>query len=97
VPSEWRNTGSSSGLEALVRSTPVITNDEFGMYEDLPQGQRVLAYPTGSVEVLADRIRLLVRNPSILQELSTAPFHRTFGDHVAPIREVYLEARRAIG
>lgn len=89
VPSLWRNTGSSSGLEALVRDTPVVTNDEYGMYEDLPAPMRSIAFPTGDTAALASRLRELVRSPDRLEAMSAVPFDRTFEDHVAPLRDHY--------
>jgi glycosyltransferase involved in cell wall biosynthesis len=94
VPSQWRNTGSSSGLEALARATPVVTNDEFGMYEDLPPAMRRLAYPTGDVDALATRLRELADDPAVLEALSHEVIERSFAEHVAPLLSSYREASR---
>lgn len=99
VPSAWRNTGSSGALEAQVRATPVITVARYGVYDDLPNSMRRLAFDADNpVASLASKIVDLVLDPMVLSRAAGEHFSRPFGDHAAALVRIYEEASgRGVG
>jgi glycosyltransferase involved in cell wall biosynthesis len=93
VPSQWKNTGSSSALEALGRGTPVVTEDRHGVFDDLPASMRELAYDADRPNALAEKLDQLVEHPDRLARAAHEMQHnRPFSDHVAALRRLFFEA-----
>ena len=96
VPSRWKNTGSAAALEALERRTPVITENQHGVFEDLPPAMRSLAYESGDLASLASTLSACIADPARLASIAEAsPFHRSFDEHVAALNRLYGEAAAA--
>jgi len=95
VASQWKNNNSGAGLEALIRSTPVITSDRYAFYEALPAAQRQLAYRFGDAGSLADVLRQAIADPARLAALSRrTEIGWTEVDHVGGIADVIRGAAR---
>lgn len=96
VPSRWKNTGSAGALEALERRTPVITENRHGVFDDLPEGMRGIAYESGDMHSLAAVLEATIKDPERLARASRdSPFHRSFDDHVQALGGLYRDAVHA--
>jgi glycosyltransferase involved in cell wall biosynthesis len=93
VPSQWKNTGSSSAMEALARATPVITANRYGVFQGLPPEQQQLAYEMGDVDALAAALRAAIAAPDRLEAAGRAGSTQPgFEDHVAALADIYARA-----
>jgi glycosyltransferase involved in cell wall biosynthesis len=62
--------------EAMSRGLPVICSDTNGARVCFVEGESGFVFPTDSVDVLADRIRQLVRDRQLLHRMSLAAYER---------------------
>lgn len=87
---------SISILEAMANGLPVIANDIAGMREIIQDGVNGLLTPPGNVEVLAEKIALLLDNPALWQHISSAgretvERHFNMDNRVREFERLYVE------
>ena len=70
VPSIWRETGPLVALEALANGRPVIASNLGGMAEIIQEGENGFLFTPGNRTSLLERIRAILRRPSILENLT---------------------------
>jgi len=92
VPSVWRETGPMVILEALASQTPVIASNIGGMAELIRNGKNGLLFEHGEVGSLQESIRLVLKNPSILGNLSPCLEEKhTINSNADDLNDIYNE------
>lgn len=70
VPSIWYENSPLVIHEAFLAKIPVIATDLGGMAEHVKDGKNGLLFELGNVEDLREKMRMMVRDPGLLKELS---------------------------
>lgn len=94
LPSVMRETHSIVTREALLRGVPVVSSDSLGPEQVIEHGVNGLIVPTGDHEALADAIRSLVADRSLLDRLTEGTTNITVRDIDEQVEELddYLRA-----
>jgi glycosyltransferase involved in cell wall biosynthesis len=70
VTTPWHGPFGSSPLESMACGTPVIGTDEGSIKYSVVEGKTGFLVPAREPEALADRIRLVINNKALLQQMS---------------------------
>jgi glycosyltransferase involved in cell wall biosynthesis len=74
VPSIWPEPFGIVGIEAMASGKPVVAFDSGGISEWLVQGQTGYLVPTGDIAALKEKIRVLLRDPELANEMGKNGF-----------------------
>ncbi len=90
VPSLWVENAPVTIQEAFLTGTPLLVSDIGGMAEYVPDGQNGLQFRVGDDEDLAGKMRRLLREPGLLQDLSSSfPEVKTVAENAAEMEFRY--------
>jgi glycosyltransferase involved in cell wall biosynthesis len=91
VPSLCEETLGLVVLEGLAAGTPVLASRLGGILDIVRDGVNGLLFPPGDVAALSDKIRLLLREPGRIVELSkgTQGSVMTMEGHAEALMELY--------
>jgi len=77
VSASWYEGWNNCSLEAMACGLPVITTDCGGCREFAINGLTAIVIPPKNAELLAKKIRLLLKNPKLRQRLATQGFKKS--------------------
>jgi len=83
VPSIWPEPFGIVGIEAMASGKPVVAFDSGGISEWLVQGQTGYLVPTGDIAALKEKIRVLLRDPELANEMGKNGF-AYYREHFGP-------------
>ena len=83
VPSIWPEPFGIVGIEAMASGKPVAAFDSGGISAWLVQGQTGYLVPTGDIAALKEKIRVLLRDPELANEMGKNGF-AYYREHFGP-------------
>lgn len=93
APSLWYENSPLVIQEAFLAGIPVITTDLGGMSELVDDGVDGFLFKVGNMKALADIMKKITRDPTILNGLSPSPNKvRSIEDDARTLRKLYREA-----
>lgn len=98
MPSTWEETAGLAAIEQMMRGRLVIASDIGGLGEVV--GDAALLFPAGDAAALADRMRAVLREPSLISSLGRKARgralqwfqrQRMIDEHAAAYRQLHAE------
>ncbi|MFC1850502.1 glycosyltransferase family 4 protein [candidate division CSSED10-310 bacterium] len=94
-PSIWYENSPLTIQEAFLTGTPVLVSDFGAMPELARPGQGCLLFQKGNAEDLADKIRLLCDDRSMIETLRrTMPSVKSIAENASELKEIYDDITR---